>query len=269
MKLAVVQEILEAEVLTGSKLLDIEVKNACGADLMSDILADTKVNALLLTGLTHPQILQTASISDFAAIVIVRGKTPARELIELAKAQKMPLLRTHYSLYEACGMLYLAGLRGNEQRLKGSEAPRDKKVDARKTIELSYEVKGNDFNLAGRATEQAKKVLKQLGIDSAIARKVSIAAYEAEMNIVIHAYRGELTFKISPQSIEIIAVDQGPGIADVAKALREGYSTAPDRIRELGFGAGMGLPNMRKFSDEFEIDTVVGKGTKVTMLIHL
>jgi serine/threonine-protein kinase RsbT len=269
MKLVDVKDILHAEVLTGEDLLDTDVSNACGADLMSDILADTKVNAVLLTGLIHTQILQTATISDFAAIVFVRGKMPADDLIELARKQDMPLLRTHYSLYEACGMLYAAGLRGNGQLLNGLDQQENSNTETQKSVQLSYDIKGNDFNVAGRATEQAKKVLKQLGIDSAVVRRVSIAAYESEMNIVIHAFSGKLTFNITPVSIEIIAEDIGPGIADVEKALREGYSTAPDRIRELGFGAGMGLPNMRRFSDDFNIDSVVGKGTKVTMLIYL
>lgn len=271
MKLATIQEILNAEVLTGADLLDIEVYNACGADLMSDILADTKANALLLTGLVNTQILQTATISDFAAIVFVRGKIPPDELIELAGGQKMPLLRTQYSLYESCGMLYAAGLKGNGLLLKAldNELGESNAGETRKTVKLSYDIIGNDFNVAGKATEQAKKVLKQLGVDSAVARRVSIAAYEAEMNIVIHATRGKMIFKISPKSIEVIAQDEGPGIADVKKALSEGYSTAPDRIRELGFGAGMGLPNMSRFSDEIKIDSVVGVGTTVEMLIHL
>ncbi|MGI6425060.1 MAG: ATP-binding protein [Tepidanaerobacteraceae bacterium] len=136
-------------------------------------------------------------------------------------------------------------------------------------MRLTYDIIGNDFNNAGKAAEQAKRVLKQIGIDSSIIRKVSVSAYEAEMNIVIHAHKGQLIFSITPKYIELIAKDQGPGIPDIQKAMQEGYSTAPDRIRELGFGAGMGLPNMNRFSDLFEIDSEVGKGTKVRMVINL
>lgn len=268
MKLSKIKDILKAQVLWGENLLDVEVKNACGADLMSDILADTKTNAVLLTGLTHRQLIQTASMTEFAAVIFVRGKMPSDDVIELAKQQKLPLLRTQYPLFETCGMLYQAGLKGDIYNLKKNDSL-PKEQEPLQTMSLSYNIQGNDFNNAGKATEQVKKILKQIGIDSAIMRKVSVAAYEAEMNIVIHAYSGVLLFNISPKYIEVIAEDKGPGIADIGTAMREGFSTAPDRIRELGFGAGMGLPNMKKFSDVFEISSVIGKGTKVRMIINL
>jgi len=270
MKLSQVKEILKAQFLWGDEYSDVEVKNACGADLMSDILADTKTNAVLLTGLTHRQLIQTAFMSEFAAVVFVRGKMPTEDVIELAKEKKMPLLRTKYPLFETCGMLYEAGLKSSQTGVdQGFPIQKEQEQEPLQTMNLSYNIQGNDFNNAGKATEQVKKILKQIGIDSAIMRKVSIAAYEAEMNIVIHAYNGVLSFNISPKYIEIIADDNGPGIEDIDKAMQEGYSTASDRIRELGFGAGMGLPNMKKFSDTFEINSVVGKGTKVRMVIRL
>lgn len=272
MKLSRIKEILRAEVLWGEELLDdIEVSNACGADLMSDILADNKTKAILLTGLTHRQIIQTASMSDFAAIVFVRGKLPNKDVIKLAQQEKLPLLRTRYPLYETCGILYQEGLKGDMIRLKEDEHEDilTKPQEELKSINFSYDVKGDDFNNAGKATEQAKKILKQIGIDSSVIRRVSIAAYEAEMNIVIHAYEGKLSFDITPKYIEIIAEDIGPGIDDTQIALQEGFSTASARIRELGFGAGMGLPNMKRFSDVFEINSSVGKGTKVRMVVNI
>lgn len=270
MKLSEIKELLQADVLWGEEFLNAEVTSACGADLMSDILADTKTNALLLTGLTHRQIIQTAVMSDFVAIMFVRGKVPPADVINLAKQVRIPLLNTKLPLYEACGILYEAGLRQRvvDER-KAEKNAKAKEEERSQIMRLVYNIAGNDFNNAGRATEQAKMILKQLGIDSAIARKVSIAAYEAEMNIVIHAYKGQLVFEITPAYIEIVAEDEGPGIPDIQKAMEEGYSTAPAHIRELGFGAGMGLPNMKKFSDEFEIDSVVGKGTKVKMVVYL
>lgn len=269
MRLSRIKDLLQAEMLWGQEFLDIEVSNACGADLMSDILADTKTNAILLTGLTHRQIIQTASMSDFAAIVFVRGKVPPEDVIELAKQHKMPLLRTNHPLYETCGILYQEGLKGDGPRADISPRSSPKEHENIQGMKLSYDIEGNDFNNAGKATEQAKKILKQIGADSAAIRKVSIVAYEAEMNIVIHAEKGNLRFNITPRYIEVIAEDTGPGIADIEKAMQEGFSTAPDRVRELGFGAGMGLPNMKKFSDTFEITSVVGKGTKVRMVINL
>jgi anti-sigma regulatory factor (Ser/Thr protein kinase) len=269
MKLSRIKELLQAEVLWGKEYLDKEVENACGADLMSDILADTKTNAVLLTGLTHRQIIQTAGMSDFAAIVFVRGKVPPKDVIDLAREQKLPLLRTVYPLYETCGILYQAGLRGGALKQPGKAEALPREQESLQAMKLSYDIAGNDFNNAGKATEQAKKILKQIGIDPSAMRRVAIAAYEAEMNIVIHAYQGKLMFNITPRYIEVIADDSGPGIPDIEKAMQEGYSTAPDRIRELGFGAGMGLPNMKKFSDIFEINSIVGKGTRVRMIINL
>jgi len=269
MKLLEIKELLQAKVLWGEEFLDIDVSNACGADLMSDILADNKFNAILLTGLTHRQIIQTTVMGDFAAIVFVRGKVPPEDVIELAKAEKLPLLTTSFPLYESCGILYKAGL--GQDRVNGEASDRSSRGDSEspEAMRLTYDIVGNDFNSAGKAAEQAKRVLKQIGIDSGVIRKVSVAAYEAEMNIVIHAYKGKLIFSITPTYIELIAEDEGPGIPDIEKAMQEGYSTAPDRIRELGFGAGMGLPNMKKFSDFFEIDSELGKGTKVRMVINL
>ncbi|TYP57664.1 ATP-binding protein [Thermosediminibacter litoriperuensis] len=270
MKLRKIKEILRAEVLMGDdRDLEVDVTNACGADLISDILADMKKNAVLLTGLTHKQIIQTASMSEFAAIIFVRGKYPARDVIELARENHLPLLRTEYPLYESCGLLYEAGLRGDYYRKKGEMGEQIEEKQLSGVMRLVYKVSGGDFNNAGKATEQAKKILKQLGINPSAMRKVSIAAYEAEMNIVIHAYRGKMFFNITPSYIEVIAEDEGPGIEDIELAMQEGFSTAPERVRELGFGAGMGLPNMKKFSDVFEITSVVGKGTRVKMLVNL
>jgi serine/threonine-protein kinase RsbT len=269
MKLSKIKELLQAEMLWGDDFLDTEVSNACGADLVSDILSDTKPDAILLTGLTHRQIIQTTVMGDFAAIAFVRGKIPPNDVIELAKQEKVPLLRTKFPLYETCGILYAAGLGQTQTKDQGLKAISTEETETPQAMRLTYDVIGNDFNSAGKAAEQAKRVLKQIGVDPSVIRKVSIAAYEAEMNIVIHAYKGKLIFSITPAYIELNAEDQGPGIPDIQKALEEGYSTAPDRIRELGFGAGMGLPNMKKFTDIFEIDSVIGKGTKVRMVINL
>ena len=106
-----------------------------------------------------------------------------------------------------------------------------------------------------------KKKLKQLGYDPDATRRVAIAMYEGEINMVIHANGGEIDVDVSPAQVDVVMADQGPGIADVEKAMQEGYSTAPDNVRSLGFGAGMGLPNIKKYSDDMRIDTELGKGT--------
>lgn len=134
-------------------------------------------------------------------------------------------------------------------------------------LRLECPVAGRDFIAAGEAAARIKRVLQQIGMDPETIRRVAIVAYEAEMNIVIHARCGTLTALISPGRIDIIAADEGPGIADIALAMQEGYSTAPDDIRELGFGAGMGLPNIEKNSDQLSIHSTVGVGTVVRATI--
>lgn len=136
-------------------------------------------------------------------------------------------------------------------------------------LHLRYEVSDEDFTRAGEASSDVKKRLKQLAIPPEVIRKVSIALYEGEINMVIHANGGTIDVYISEESITMILADSGPGIPDIAKAMEAGYSTAPDNIRTLGFGAGMGLPNMKKNSDEMQIDTTLNVGTTVTMVIRL
>lgn len=136
-------------------------------------------------------------------------------------------------------------------------------------ITLTYTVSPDDFTRAGEASSNVKNKLKQIGVAPAIVRRVAIAMYEGEINMVIHANGGEITVTVSPEDITMVLKDTGPGIPDVDKAMQAGYSTAPDDIRSLGFGAGMGLPNMKKYTDDIKIDTQLGVGTTVTMLIHM
>ena len=131
-----------------------------------------------------------------------------------------------------------------------------------------FEVDGNDFTSAGQASVQVKKNLRQIGIDPEIIRKVSIAMYEGEINMVIHAGGGVAEVSVYDEYIEIVLDDHGPGIRDIEKAMQEGYSTASDNIRSLGFGAGMGLPNMKKNTDKLEIFSTVGVGTKIVMRVN-
>ncbi|WP_026475926.1 ATP-binding protein [Alkaliphilus transvaalensis] len=137
------------------------------------------------------------------------------------------------------------------------------------TIQLSYEVVKNDFFKAGEASSNIKKVLRQLGIPSDLIRRVAVATYEAEMNIVIHSDGGEIILLVTPEKVQITALDKGPGIADIEMAMKEGYSTAPQEVREMGFGAGMGLPNMKRCADEFEIKSSLGNSTEVTIIIRI
>lgn len=136
------------------------------------------------------------------------------------------------------------------------------------SIKLRYDVNGEDFVTCGQASEDVKRTLKGIGIPADTIRRVSIAMYEGEINMVIHGGGGIAEVEISDDEIDIVLSDTGKGIADIEKAMQEGFSTATDDIRELGFGAGMGLPNMKKYSDEFKIESRVGEGTTVTMKIR-
>ena len=136
-------------------------------------------------------------------------------------------------------------------------------------LTFTYTISGDDFTRAGEASSAIKNKLKMLGVNASAIRKVAIAMYEGEINMVIHANGGEITVTISDTEITMVLADVGPGIEDISKAMQEGYSTAPEEVRSLGFGAGMGLPNMKKCSDEMKIDTKIGVGTTVTLVIKL
>ena len=136
-------------------------------------------------------------------------------------------------------------------------------------VKFHFDVDGSDFSSAGAASVMVKKKLRQLGYPPEIIRKVSIAMYEGEINMVIHADGGTADGDVKDDESVIILSDKGPGIPDVSLAMQEGFSTARDNIRNLGFGAGMGLPNMKKYTDSLEIDTVVGEGTTITMVVRL
>ncbi len=131
-----------------------------------------------------------------------------------------------------------------------------------------FDVEGDDFTSAGQASVQVKKNLRQLGFDAEIIRRASIAMYEGEINMVIHAGGGTAEVSVCEDFIEIVLDDHGPGIKDIDQAMQAGYSTASDTIRSLGFGAGMGLPNMKKNSDYMDISSTIGVGTRITMRIN-
>jgi anti-sigma regulatory factor (Ser/Thr protein kinase) len=133
--------------------------------------------------------------------------------------------------------------------------------------EVEFTVRGDDFLAAGEASNQIKETLIMLGVPSPISRRASVITYEAEMNLVIHSGGGIIRAAITPEQLTIQAKDQGPGIPDLEMAMREGFSTASDRVREMGFGAGMGLPNIKRNADRLEIDSTVGKGTVLTATI--
>ncbi len=160
-----------------------------------------------------------------------------------------------------------------ENSVRGSHVQQheeQKKADqagAGHKIALEYPLEGNNFSAAGDASSRLKHTLQQVGYPASVIRRVAVAAFEAEMNIIIHAHRGVLKAAVTPEEVTVLAVDEGPGIPDIELAMKEGYSTAPDYIREMGFGAGMGLPNIKRCADIFEIETDVARGTSIKIVI--
>lgn len=136
-------------------------------------------------------------------------------------------------------------------------------------LKLEFEIDGDDFHSAGEASSGTKKVLKKLGLPPETIRRVSICMYEGEINMVIHANGGNVYVEVDESTITMTLADRGPGIPDIEKAFSEGFSTATNAIRELGFGAGMGLPNMKNYCDEIDVQTELGVGTTVVMKVHL
>ena len=141
-------------------------------------------------------------------------------------------------------------------------------VDMQQALTASYPVQKGDFVSAGEVSGSIKRKLKLLGVDSALTRRISVCAYEVELNLIIHSMGGEMRFSVDEQGITLDVSDVGPGIKDLSLAMKEGYSTAPEEVRMMGFGAGMGLPNMKRNADDFAISSVVGEGTKITMTFN-
>jgi len=134
-------------------------------------------------------------------------------------------------------------------------------------LSQSYTIRGGDFSKAGVVSVQIKNLLKELGLDSGVIRRAAIAAYEAEMNVIMYAKQARVELSVTVGKIDLIFEDRGPGIADISLALKEGFSTATHEMREMGFGAGMGLPNIKKNSDSFRITSQVGEGTRLEISI--
>jgi len=137
------------------------------------------------------------------------------------------------------------------------------------TMHFDYKVEGGDFTRAGYASSQVKRSLKQLNVDPKVIKRVVVALYEAEVNIVAHAYHGNIHVEINTEKIKMTLIDEGPGIANIEQAMQMGFSTATPEVREMGFGAGMGLPNIKNNSDEFRIESEVGVGTKLNIVVYI
>jgi serine/threonine-protein kinase RsbT len=254
-------EVLGAEVLAGEDHLDAVVEQVYASDLMSDVLAFGRPNSLLLTGLASQQSVISAHMAEFRGVVYVRGKRPKDGSARFARENHLALLSTALDMYEACVRI--------DASCRGRLAARQQDLQAEMAQDLllrhDFHVQGNDFVNAGMVSTEVKAILKKIGFDHGLVRRVAISTYEGEMNVVMHASRAQVMLAISTDVIEVVIDDEGKGIPDVDLAMQEGFTTATEEMRAMGFGSGMGLPNIKKNADDLQITSAVGKGTRLQM----
>ncbi|MDQ7826528.1 MAG: ATP-binding protein [Candidatus Eremiobacteraeota bacterium] len=260
LELIKIQEVLQATVIVGADLTGRRIKCVYASDLMSDVLAYGKPGSLLLTGLNTVQAVISSHMTEFVAIAVLRGKIPSGDMKRFAEDKHIIMLASPMDTYEACREI---------DRLQSSPAVCSKgamTIGKPENVNLhSFQIDGGDFASAGMVSTQIKSILKTIGYHTKLIRRVAIATYEGEMNVVMHAKMAEVTLTTSDNEIVVVINDVGKGIPDIEQAMQEGFSTATREQQAMGFGAGMGLPNMKKNSDELIVSSEVGKGTRVEM----
>jgi serine/threonine-protein kinase RsbT len=263
-EIRMIKEVLQATVIEGEDKLDTTVNRVYASDLMSDVLAFGRPYSILFTGLATQQAVISAHMAEFKGVVFVRGKIPKDGAKGFAKENELILLSTELDMYDACVRI--------EAARKGIEAGLTAKPVGERSEKmlLGHEllIEGNDFANAGMASTKVKSILKKIGFDPKLVRRVAISTYEGEMNVVMHAQRAKVKLAVTPGLIEVVIDDEGKGIPDVDLAMQKGYTTATEEMRAMGFGSGMGLPNIKKNSDELDLTSEVGKGTKLRMKFY-
>ncbi|MCK4763728.1 MAG: hypothetical protein KAW12_16120 [Candidatus Aminicenantes bacterium] len=254
-----IKEALKADVLVCRDRLKSKVSGIYASDLMSDVLAYGREGACLLTGLNTVQAVISSHMADLKAIVFLRGKKPGPDIRKFAEEKGIVVLTTKADMFDACIKIARADghlrptngimMRGKEKNITSHE----------------FFVDGKDFASAGLVSTGIKTILKEIGYNMQLIRRVAISTYEGEMNVVMHAEKATVTLTASDSEIRVVINDKGKGIPDIQEAMVPGFSTATEEQRAMGFGAGMGLPNMKKNSDEINVTSEVGKGTKLEM----
>lgn len=270
MKLSDVKAVLDGTFLAGGELQDCEALCVCDADLVSDVLSLESLGAdgvLLLTSLIGPQLSTMISLTSIKALVFVQGRQPGADFLRQAKKDNIICISTPLSKYEAAGLLFQSGLPGTSPVREKEPTPAPDAGD-RLTPIVEYTIAGGDFLSAGHVTKKIKQRLENLGLHHKTVNRAAIAAYEAEVNIIIHARNGKMQLKLSSNTILLSVQDEGPGIPDISLAMQEGYSTAPSAVREMGYGAGMGLPNIQRCADDLKVQSEVDIGTRLEIWIH-
>jgi len=257
-----IKEALQAQVVVGENLADTYVTGIYASDLMSDVLAYGKTGSALLTGMNTIQAAISSYMAEFKVVVFLRGKKPTDDIRKFAQEKGLVVLGTKADMYDAC--IKIAQIDGqlsaSAKTAFGSKTEREKNIAAHK-----FSIDSKDFTKAGMISTEIKSILNAIGYDPVLVRRVAISTYEGEMNVVMHALRADVSLKASDKDISVVIHDEGKGIPDVEQAMQEGYSTATEEQRALGFGSGMGLPNIKKNSDLLNIASEVGKGTRLEM----
>jgi serine/threonine-protein kinase RsbT len=256
-KIAKVKEALEASVIEGSGWLEAEIDHIYASDLMSDVLAFGKPDSILLTGLASQQAIVSAHIAEFRGVVLLRGKKSRDSSQLFARDHHMVLLSTELDMYDACIRLD-AEKRGI--KLDSGDLSTSHKADDM-LLSRDFAIEGSDFAKAGMVSTEIKSLLKKIGIDPRIVRRVAISTYEGEMNVVMHAIRAKVHLSVTPRVLEVMIDDEGKGIPDIDLAMQEGFTTSTEEQRSMGFGSGMGLSNIKRNADDLKVSSVVGKGT--------
>lgn len=256
-----IKEALNATVIEGNDKLDTAVKHVYASDLMSDVLAFGQPNSILLTGLATRQAIISSHIAEFCGVVLIRDKLPKDDSEIFAKEHNLVLLSTKLDMYDAC--IKIESIKRKPFTPEKAELFAHKNNDILISNELF--INGNDFANAGMVSTEVKSILKKIGLDPQLTRRVAIATYEGEMNVMMHAKRGKVILIVTPQLIEVVIDDEGKGIPDIKKAMQKGFTTATEEMRAMGFGSGMGLPNIKKNADNIKISSKVGKGTRLEM----
>jgi serine/threonine-protein kinase RsbT len=256
-EIKMIQDALEACVIVGENRLNSTVDHVYASDLMSDVLAFGKPNSILLTGLATQQAVISAHMAEFKGVVFVRGKKPKDGAEKFAQDNQLILLSTELDMYDAC--IKIDAIKRRKRPALNNhlvETPMDQML-----LCHEFYIHGNDFANAGMVSTEVKSLLKKIGFDPKLVRRVAISTYEGEMNVVMHAQRAKVQLTVTPNIIEVVIDDEGKGIPDVELAMQEGFTTATEEMRAMGFGSGMGLPNIKRNSDELNIKSEVGKGT--------
>ncbi len=265
MEIEEIKNALEATVIEGEDLLHDEVEHVYASDLMSDVLAFGKPNSILLTGLVSQQAVISAHMAEFKGVVFIRGKRVKDGSGKFAKENNLVLLSTEFDMYDAC--VRIDDVMRQEYPEKKTTPSKTRKEDL--LLSREFFIQGSDFANAGMVSTQVKSILKEIGFDPVLIRRIAISTYEGEMNVVMHAIEARVYLTVTPAHIDILIDDKGKGIPDVKLALQKGYTTATEEMRAMGFGSGMGLPNIQKNSDELDIESEVEVGTKLQMRFRI